>query len=404
MNSKRTNCFILFFTSLLLTLAFVYFTPTVQPYGDSPGYLELSRNVSLGHGFTEDGVNPAVYRPPLFSFLLGLWFLIIGSQSLLVSSLFQCLVYSVGSVFVFLLFDELWGSRKGAFWGALAVSCNPFLFVHVVFVLQEPLLMAVTTLALWLTIRWFNNQTLFRACICGLGWGIATLGKAVTWYVPFLLLVLSALSHLKPQWRWGLSWRQVIILSTVFVGSIAPWSIRNYRHFHRFILVNDQANGMLEYVLTKGTLKSVGGVEFQKELDKTGLSPEEKKKEIWSFILKHKAVGFHQVVKNFIWFPLCYTEWFGHVAGFSKKLQVWIWPALLFHGPLYLGFFYCGLLAWREKRADDLFAFIFYLIYWFEYGVYWGRPRFAVPVFPVLFFLGICGLGRIWKSPTHLKS
>src|SRR5215813_7985373 len=49
-----------------------------QAGGDAEGYIALVRNVANGFGFSDDGVTPTTFRPPLFSWLLGLWCYFLG--------------------------------------------------------------------------------------------------------------------------------------------------------------------------------------------------------------------------------------------------------------------------------------------------------------------------------------
>lgn len=62
-------------------LLFVFAYPLPSVHDDAVGYLSSARHVAAGHGFTQDGVTPAVYRPPLFPVLLGGWFFLTGTSS-----------------------------------------------------------------------------------------------------------------------------------------------------------------------------------------------------------------------------------------------------------------------------------------------------------------------------------
>ena len=88
-----------------LFFAQAYPLPPVQ--FDAVEYLSLARNVAAGKGFTQDGVTPAVYRPPLFSALLGGWFFLTGTSSPLSAAVFQSLVHAAGVLAAFLLFLEI---------------------------------------------------------------------------------------------------------------------------------------------------------------------------------------------------------------------------------------------------------------------------------------------------------
>ncbi|MBP2675212.1 MAG: hypothetical protein H6Q84_2052, partial [Deltaproteobacteria bacterium] len=90
-------------TALLFALAY----PLPEVRYDSVEYLSLARNLAAGKGFTQDGVAPSVYRPPLFSALLGGWFFLTGSSSPLSAAVFQSLEHAASVLVAFLLFLEL---------------------------------------------------------------------------------------------------------------------------------------------------------------------------------------------------------------------------------------------------------------------------------------------------------
>ncbi|MBP2676651.1 MAG: hypothetical protein H6Q84_3491, partial [Deltaproteobacteria bacterium] len=87
---KATGALILLFVvSLCACLLFLSAYPLPLPHDDAVGYLSIARHVAAGDGFTQDGVTPMVYRPPLFSALLGGWFFLTGTSSVLSAAAFQ---------------------------------------------------------------------------------------------------------------------------------------------------------------------------------------------------------------------------------------------------------------------------------------------------------------------------
>ena len=109
---------LLFIASFGACLLFVSAYPLPPVHSDAAGYLELARNVAAGKGFTQDGLVPMVYRPPLFSALLGGWFFLTGTSSTLSAAVFQSLEHAASVLVAFLLFLELTPSLAWA-WGPL---------------------------------------------------------------------------------------------------------------------------------------------------------------------------------------------------------------------------------------------------------------------------------------------
>ncbi|MBP2673705.1 MAG: hypothetical protein H6Q84_545 [Deltaproteobacteria bacterium] len=79
----------LFLLTLSVALLFAWAYPLPEVQYDSVEYLSLARNLAEGKGFTQDGVTPSAYRPPLFSALLGGWFFLTGTSSVLSAAAFQ---------------------------------------------------------------------------------------------------------------------------------------------------------------------------------------------------------------------------------------------------------------------------------------------------------------------------
>lgn len=177
--SPRTTGVFVFLAALLATLLFVLAYPLPLVHDDAVGYLELARNVAAGKGFTQDGLTPMVYRPPLFSVALGGWFFLTGSSSVASAAIFQSLVHALGVLAAFLLFLELTPSIVWATFAALFLAVNPLLVTRVVFVLQEPTILLFTILAAYLSVRLVKAPSAQRAALTGAAWGLCTLAKVV---------------------------------------------------------------------------------------------------------------------------------------------------------------------------------------------------------------------------------
>jgi len=149
----RATTLALFLSALAAALLFAHSFPLPVVQSDAVGYFEIARNLAAGKGFTQDGAAPMLYRPPLFSLLLGGWFLLTGTSSPLSAAVFQSLVHASSVAIAFLLFLEFAPSLAWAAAGGLFLALNPLLVTRVVFVLQEPTILLTTTLAAWLSVR-----------------------------------------------------------------------------------------------------------------------------------------------------------------------------------------------------------------------------------------------------------
>ena len=148
----------IFALSLVLCVSFARFAKPLPVTDEFLTYYRIATNVSDGKGFTEDGLRPYVYLPPLFSCALGGWFSLVGSRSLFTVQVYQSLCIAFGALLTFLLARELIPRSEGAAIAAsLWVAIHPSLWTYSVFVRQEPTILLVTTLACWRTVKWLRE-------------------------------------------------------------------------------------------------------------------------------------------------------------------------------------------------------------------------------------------------------
>ena len=273
---------------------------------------------------------------------------------------------------------------------------NPLLVTRVVFVLQEPTLLLFTTLAVWLSVCWIKNPSTPRAMLAGAGWGLCTLAKVVAWFVPFLFLAMRFLPG-----RRRLAWRgrEGAALLVCFVAVIAPWTVRNYSHFHGFIPVNGQGEGMLEWNVSHAEIQGERpGSEYVAEVYRKGLPERERKALMWRYVLDHPAYFFgYRIARNAIYFGAPPRDWWdarGLMRPGEHRLEFWI-LSCLFHVPFYLMLLLRSWQVFRGRASPALgFLVILYWAYWTQHAVVWGDPRFGLAVYPLLVGIAIAGMGQ----------
>jgi hypothetical protein len=371
--------------SLSVGLLFTFSYPLPEVRNDAVVYLSLARNVAAGSGFTQDGVTPMVYRPPLFSGLLGGWFFLTGTSSALSAAVFQSLLHGAGVLAAFLLFLEV-SSPAWAFAGGAWLAVNPLLVTRVPFVLQEPTLLLTTTLAAWLSIRLVKAPSVPRAAWAGLGWGVCALAKVAAWFAPLLLLGMRLLPG-RAGWAWRK--REAAVLLLCSVGVIAPWTARNYVLFDRFIPVNAQGAGMLKWNVMHAEIPGERpGSSLVEELYRKEMPESERNARMREYILAHPGYFFgYRVLKNAVHFAAPPRDWWiarGHFPPGEHRTAFWVLAAL-FHIPLYVLLLLRTIRWWKDKGPPAAgFLLLFYWAYWGQHAVVWGDPRFGLAVYPVL--------------------
>jgi hypothetical protein len=386
LRSRTTAAAVLVLLSLIASLVFVSAYPLPEVKNDAVGYLALARSVAAGTGFSQDGLTPMVYRPPLFSFLLGGWFFLTGTSSVLSAAVFQSLLHALGVLAAFALFLEFSSSLWWAIGGGVILAVNPLLFTRVVFILQETTLVLFTTLAVLVSVRLVRKPSAFRAGFAGAAWGTCTLGKIVCWYAPFLLL---AMRFLPSRLRWHWRWKDAVLLLLLFFVVIAPWTVRNYVHFHRFIPVNGQGEGILEWNVSHATIPGeLPGDRYAAQVYGKNFSERERKELLWKYVWDHPRYFLvDRVIRNAIHFAAPPRDWWiarGHFLPGEHRTVFWILAAL-FHIPFY---FFLLHRSWQWVRGRGALAFgfplLFYWAYWAEHALVWGDPRFGLAVYPLL--------------------
>jgi hypothetical protein len=378
--------------SLAVCLAFVFSYPIPDVKNDAVEYLALSRSMAAGTGFSQDGgVTPAVYRPPLFSFLLGGWFYLTGTLSVLSAVVFQSVLHALGVAAAFFLFLEVRPSLPWAFGGGLFLAVNLLLVTRVVFVLQETTLLLFTTIAVLASVRLVRAPSPLRAALAGAAWGACTLGKIVSWFAPFLLL---AMCFLPVGLRWNWRRKEAAILLLCFVAVIAPWTVRNYLHFQRIIPVNGQGVGMLEWNVEHAEIPGDPPGRRVVEAIKERHPTEGGRRQALGEYVRDHARYF--LVDRVIWNVVHYSapprDWWlarGHTRPGEHRLDFWI-LAVVYYVPFYL-ILLVRTWQWVRRRHPPSFAFL--LLLFFAYGaqhaLVWGDQRFNLAVYPVLLAIAL---------------
>jgi hypothetical protein len=377
---------LLFVLSLSACLGFVAAYPLPEVKNDAVEYLSLARNIAAGKGFSMDGATPAAYRPPLFSALMGGWFFLTGTSSPLSAAVLQSFFHAAGTAFAFLLFLEITPSLAWATCAALFLAVNPLLVTRVVFVLQEPTLLLFTTLAAWLSIRLVKAPSTPRAALAGTAWGLCTLAKVVVWFAPLLMLAMRFLpGRLRREWKG----REAAALLLCFAAVVAPWTLRNYVQFHRFIPVNGQGEGMLEWIVSHAEPPGASpGRALIEEMDRRSVAGVEREKALRDYLRRnlHYVLG-ERILRNALDFAGPSRDWWWERGRYGPgERRPWYWTA---YDVLLRFLFLC--LLFRAVRAAagrcgpaEAFAVLFCLGYWMEYALTFGAGRFALPLYPLL--------------------
>ena len=229
---------LIFVIALTLRLAAIFY---LRNWLTVPGYeaLEVSKNILAGHGFSIAFLGPrqaTAYQYPLYTFFFLAHYVFFG-RNFLPLELSQALLGAASCVLTFWLGRRLFEPAAG-FLAGLAGAVYPT-YVYWVARAQaltlEVFLLLAMILLLW---RALERDRVRDWLAAGAVVGLGALSKTL-----YLIFVPSFLvwAWLLTGWDWRRLARRTAIYLLAAAAVIAPWTVRNYSVFHRFIPVS--ANG-----------------------------------------------------------------------------------------------------------------------------------------------------------------
>jgi 4-amino-4-deoxy-L-arabinose transferase-like glycosyltransferase len=227
-----------------LRLGYVLLYPQMPMCPDCRAYDEVGRHLAEGHGFVggfggDTLFWPQVHQPdapeigigPIYPAFLAAIYRVFGHEFLWVR-VAQALIAALALVPLFALVDRVLG-RAAALGGCVLVALYPAFIVYSGFVLTESLSTAMLIATMWALHRAWTRGTPAWWMFAGAMMALATLLRAE------FVVVLGAAALLtlwrQPTRRTVLA---LLLVSATAAATMAPWTIRNYRLFHRFILVS----------------------------------------------------------------------------------------------------------------------------------------------------------------------
>ena len=200
----------------------------------------IGRAIANGRGFADpfDGqTGPTAWECPLYPYLIGGVFRLTGVYThasaiilLAINSLFSALT----CIPIFLIARRCF-SEKVAVWTAWSWAVLPsVMYWSTRWVWETSLAALLLALIFWLTLKLEDLEGMAPWIGFGVLWGVAALAN------------LSLISFLPASglWAWHQRWKKnrkslagVALASLFFAATIAPWLVRNYEIFGRFVFI-----------------------------------------------------------------------------------------------------------------------------------------------------------------------
>lgn len=216
--------------ALVLRLLWIWNVPTEQLY-DFSTYYEIAVNVFSGKGYTFQG-QPIAFQGMGYSYLLGLYFKLVGSSTELTAKYFN-VIWSMLTLFASWYFVCRMTKRPLVRWGTLLwVAFLPHHIAYCNAIGTEVFSAALLSITLAIQVSPLKNK--YKLPILGLWIGLMTLTK------PFFLAYPVAIGMY--EWfktkNWKTSVASFLVVFVFMWAVVAPWTLRNYRIFNRFIPVS----------------------------------------------------------------------------------------------------------------------------------------------------------------------
>ena len=367
----------------------------------------IGASLASGHGFSSPFgpvTGPTAWEPPLYPYLTAGVFLLFGIYSkaaafvlLTMNSAFSALT----CIPIFLIARRIF-SEKVAVGSAWAWSLLPnVMFWCTRWVWETSLSALLLTTVLWLALNLEDRDGLLPWFQFGLLWGIAALNST------------SLLSFLPAAglWAWYRRVKRgkkslacVVLASAVFLSSIAPWLVRNYQTFGKFIFIRDNfgaelrlgngngANGTwMEYLHPTQDVYAMRQYQAMGELAYIGM----RRRQALDYIKADYGRFARLCVKRFIYF------W----AGPPKATQPW-WvndaKNSLFLASSVLMFWGLGR-ALRKRKPGAWLLFWLILLYPAVYYFVYPAPRYRVPIEPETAILAVFVLTEARKRTNAAR-
>ena len=350
----------------------------------------IARSLALGQGFSSPfngNTGPTAWEPPLYPLLVGGVFKVFGiytqAAALVLLSL-NSIFSAVTCIPIFLIARRCFGERV-AVWSSWAWALLPqVIFWSTRYVWETSLAALLLAVIFWLALVLEEKDSL-RPWI---GFGLLWASAALTNTTSLSFLPASGL------WAWyrrtklgKRSLTGVLLASLVFAGCLAPWIIRNYRVFGRFVFIRSnfgaelrlgngpEANGMwMDYL---HATKNAQQMQSYRQMGEMAYVAERNRQAI-AFIREDYARFTSLCLKRFVYFwagvprpgNSAFTPFANSFYLASSVLAVW------------------GLTrALRKHRPGAWLFFWLMLTYPLVYYAVFVLPRYRHPIEPELLIL-----------------
>jgi hypothetical protein len=379
-------------------------TPNIDGWGN------IADNLFQHREYLNEGYQITAERGPIYPYFLYGVYRVFGQKRTL-ALCFQA-VFDVGvGIFIFLISQKLFASKVLSLSASLAWSLYFPEYYLVRRFYSEPMFTFLQAVYVYVQIKGFERPSPRLFMWAGFWLGITTLCRPVTQFFPLFVLAGLTVSF-RRQYRLIIQLFAPFLLA--FSLTLAPWIIRNYRHFGAFV----PGSTLLGYNLLLNSISLQ-----QNDYRTASLGP----KDVYKYIEGHPALAKRveraneaeadlimgrEAVTLIGQYPVKYLEtctvrfkrlWFS--LGFAEAPQVKTYLLAVFHAALlvlsvFTAFFCKG--DWRKPALPVVLLIIYTNL---AYIPVHAVTRMLIPVVPYLLILaGYAVVSMVGKSSSKEQS
>ena len=364
----------------------------------------IGASLASGKGFSNQfgpATGPTAWEPPLYPYLIAGVFRLFGiytKLSAFVLLAFNSACSALTCVPIFLIARRMF-SEKVAVGAAWAWALLPNVIFWCTRAVWETSLSALLlSVVIWLTLTMEDQEGWHPWFGFGLLWGIIALnGTSLLSFLPAAGL-----------WAWyrraklrKRSLAGVVLASLVFFACIAPWLVRNYRTFGRFIFIRDNFGAELR--LGNGNGADGTLMLYLDPLHDSYAMQQFQAMGELNYIAMRKQQALAYIKEDYARFALLSFKRFVIFWASPPKVTepAWIGPAKdsLFLGSSLLMFWGLGR-ALRQRRPGAWLLFWLMLLYPAIYYFVYAIPRYRHPIEPVIAILCVYILTEAGQKAT----
>lgn len=203
---------------------------------DSPGYIQISRNIIDYGVFSRSSELPLIvdsFRTPLYPLFLSFFY--IFTNSLFVVGIVQCILLSLSLVLV-LEIGKLVGNRKIGILASLLFGLDFYNVVSSGFIKTESLFIPIFFVFVYNFILFLKKDSERNLIYSGLFLGLSALVRPSVIYFLLGLIVFYLIVCLLKKKSFLIFLRRAFIIFITFILIISPWLIRNKLVFDKMSL------------------------------------------------------------------------------------------------------------------------------------------------------------------------